>query len=313
MHTIAGIGLVGTIGVHGIPVLDATKRRGEIDTHATKGVCQHLLEGAHHVILVHEGHLDIHLSELGLAIGAKVLVAETFGNLVVTLNATDHKQLLQKLRALGQGIEVARLNAAGNNKVARALGRGLEQARRLDFHEVAVVQRLADSKGKVRAQAQVCHHLGTTDVQVAIAQARILAGLDAILDLERRGHGGVEHLGVIGQDLDLAGCEFDVGSLLATGAHDTVDLDGPLGTHGLGDLEGVTVGVLGIERELRNALAIAKVTENEATMVAAAAYPTSKGNLLAHVLTAKLAAGVRVHGVLVNGTSAGVCHRYLLF
>ena len=44
------------------------------------------------------------------------------------------------------------------------------------------------------------------------------------LDLERRGDGRVEHLGVVGQDLDLAGRELGVGGLLATGAHDAVDL-----------------------------------------------------------------------------------------
>ena len=65
-------------------------------------------------------------------------------------------------------------------------------------------------------------------------------------------------LGVVGQDLDLAGRELGVGGLLATGAHDAVDLDRPLGTHGLGDLKGIAIGVLGVEGELRDALAVAK-------------------------------------------------------
>ena len=103
------------------PVPDATKRRG-VSTHATKGVCQHLLEGAHHVILVHEGHLDIHLSELGLAIGAKVPVAEAFGNLVVALNATDHTTA-SEAAGLEAGVEVARLMRLGTKVSQRALGR----------------------------------------------------------------------------------------------------------------------------------------------------------------------------------------------
>lgn len=220
MHAIAGIGLVGAIGVHGLPVVHATQRRGHLDTHAAEGIGQDLFECAHDVILVHEGHLDIDLSELGLTVGAQILVAEALGNLVVALNATDHKQLLQELRGLRQGVEVARLNTAGNDEVTSALGRGLKQGGRLDLHELTVVQRLANGKGKVGAQLEVGHHLGTTEVQIAIAQAGVLAGLDAVLNLERRGDGRVEHLGVVGQDLDLAGRELGVGGLLATGAHD---------------------------------------------------------------------------------------------
>lgn len=71
-----------------------------------------------------------------------------------------------------------------------------------------------------------------------------------------------------------AGRELGVGGLLATGAHDAVDLDGPLGTHGLGDLKGVAVRVLGVEGELRDALAVTKVAENKAAVVTATAHPT---------------------------------------
>ena len=120
MHAIAGIGLVGAIGVHGLPVVHATQRRGHLDTHAAEGIGKNLFEGAHNVVLVHEGHLDIDLGELGLTVGAQVLVAEALGNLVVALDATDHEQLLQELRGLRQGVEVARLDAAGDDEVAGA-------------------------------------------------------------------------------------------------------------------------------------------------------------------------------------------------
>ena len=168
------------------------------------------------------------------------------------------------------------------------------------------MQRLANGKGKVGTQLEVGHHLGTTKVQIAITQTGVLARLDAVLDLERRGDGRVEHLSMVGQDLNLAGRELGVGGLLATGTHNAMDLDGPLGTHGLGDLKGVAVGVLGVEGELRDALAVAKVAENKAAVVAATAHPTGEGDLFAHVLAAKLAAGTGVHGMLVDGT--GLAH-----
>lgn len=127
MHAVASIGLVGAIGVHGLPIVHAAQRRGHLDTHAAEGVGQDLFERAHDVVLVHEGHLDIDLGELGLTVGTQVLVAETLGNLIVALDATDHEQLLQELRGLRQGVEVARLDAAGDDEVAGALGRRLNR------------------------------------------------------------------------------------------------------------------------------------------------------------------------------------------
>ena len=55
-----------------------------------------------------EGHLDVDLGELGLAVGPQVLVAEAAGELVVALEAGDHQQLLEQLRRLRQGVEAAR-------------------------------------------------------------------------------------------------------------------------------------------------------------------------------------------------------------
>ena len=55
-----------------------------------------------------EGGLDVDLGELGLAVGAEVLVAEAAGDLEVVLDAGDHEQLLVLLRRLGQGVEACR-------------------------------------------------------------------------------------------------------------------------------------------------------------------------------------------------------------
>ena len=57
-----------------------------------------LLGERDHVVLVDEGHLDVELGELGLPVGAEVLVAVAPGDLVVALHAGDHQQLLEQLR-----------------------------------------------------------------------------------------------------------------------------------------------------------------------------------------------------------------------
>ena len=52
-----------------------------------------------------EGHLEVELRELGLAVGAQVLVAEAAGDLEVALEARDHQELLEQLRRLRQRVE----------------------------------------------------------------------------------------------------------------------------------------------------------------------------------------------------------------
>ena len=72
---------------------------------------------------VDEGHLDVDLGELGLAVGAQVLVAEAAGDLEVAVEARDHQDLLEELRRLRQRVELARVDAAGHEVVARPFGR----------------------------------------------------------------------------------------------------------------------------------------------------------------------------------------------
>ena len=66
-----------------------------------------------------ERHLDVDLGELGLAVGAQVLVAEAAGDLEVAFDAGDHEQLLVLLRRLRQGVEAAGLHA-GRARGSRA-------------------------------------------------------------------------------------------------------------------------------------------------------------------------------------------------
>ena len=123
MHTVAGVGLVDTVGLHRVPVAQAAQRRGHLDAHRGEGVREDILELRHDVILVDEAHLDVHLRELGLAVGTEILIAEALRHLVVALDAAHHEELLQELGALGQGVEVTRLDTTGYEEVAGTLGR----------------------------------------------------------------------------------------------------------------------------------------------------------------------------------------------
>ena len=87
------------------------------------------------LLLVRERQLDVELGDLLDAVGAQVLVPEADRDLVVAVEAGDHRQLLEDLRALREREEAARLEPARNDEVARALRRRLEEDRRLDVEE----------------------------------------------------------------------------------------------------------------------------------------------------------------------------------
>ena len=121
-----------------------------------------------------------------------------------------------------------------------------------------------------------------------------------VLDLEGRRLGGVEDLDLVDQDLDLAGRELGVVHPLGALAHGARDLDRPLGADGLRSVEGLTAGVLRVKGDLRHAVAVAQVDEDEAAVVAAVPDPAGERHGLADVLAAQLAAGMGVHGVGVH-------------
>lgn len=69
------------------------------------------------VLHLHEAHLQVQLGEVGLAVGAEVLVPEAAGDLEVAVQPRHHQHLLEELGGLGQGVEEAGLVAVGHQEV----------------------------------------------------------------------------------------------------------------------------------------------------------------------------------------------------
>ena len=157
-----------------------------------------------HVALGHPGELHVELRELELAVGAQRLVAEAACDLVIAVEAGHHQDLLEQLRRLRQRVELARMHARRHQEVARALGRGLGQDRRLDVLEIARVEPAPQRLHQLDAGAHHLLHLGPAQVEVAIGQARFLARV--LVRVERQRLGLVQQLDARGDDLDLARC-----------------------------------------------------------------------------------------------------------
>ena len=299
LHAEAPVGTVAAVFGHGLRVGHAVEREGDVvDADGRKDLLEHVFHQAHDVVIGHEAHLDVDLGELGLAVGAQIFVAEAPRNLVVALHAAHLRELLEQLRRLGQGVELARVHARGHDEVARAFRRRLAQDRGLDFGEGTLVQRVAYGPGDGVAQAHGISDGLAAQIEVAPLHARRLVGVRIVVKREGRRGGLVQNGTLLDHDVDLAGGQFRVCRVLGALAYKSRDLDAPLGTHLLaqGKAGG---GMVGVEDHLGDALAVAQVHEDEAAVVAALAHPARQGNGLADVAFAQLAAGVRVHGVLV--------------
>ena len=240
-----------------------------------------------------EAGLDIDLGELGLAVGAQVLVAEALGELVVAIVAGHHQHLFEQLWRLRQRKELAVMHTARHQIVASALGRRLGQHRRLDVDEAGVVEEAAEGARGLVAQLHDALHVGAAQVDDAMRQADGLREV-VVVDLERRRGGRVEHFKLVRQHLDLAGDEVGVLGTGRAAAHLAGDAQAELVAYALGSGKGL--GAVGVADHLDQALAVAQVDEDDPTVVAAAVGPAKQGDDLVEVGGVDSPAVIGAHG-----------------
>ena len=299
---VAQVRLVAAVFEHGVVEADAREGR----RRDAAPVCellehpgQHRLDGGEHVLLRHERHLEIELVELaGRAVGARVLVAEAGRDLEIAVEARDHQQLLELLRRLRQGVEIAGMQPRRHQEVAgsfRALG---GQDRRLELAKVLLDHAPADGGDDVGAQRDVALHLVAAKVEEAVAQPHLLAIVLVAVHLQRQRLGGAQHGDLADRHLDLAGRERRVHRL-------GVPLDAFAGdrqhrfvARRVQHREGP--GPARIDHALRQPVAVAQVHEQQAAVVALAVDPAREADGAADIGAAERAAivcAVGVHGI----------------
>ena len=232
--------------------------------------------------------LQIDLRELGLAVGAQVFVAEAAHNLEVPVEARDHQDLLEQLRRLRQRIEFAGIDAAGDQVVARALGRGARHERRLDFVEALRVQVFANGDGHVVPQLNVALHLRAAQVDIAVLQAHFFVGQHGVGGREGQRLAIVQQAQFVGDNLDLAGGEVFVDGTRIAQLHVPDDGNDKLRAYGVRLVVDLCAGVCR-DHDLRDATAIAQVEEDEVAEIAPFVDPAHEHNFGAGVRGAQLA------------------------
>ena len=287
----ARVRLVGAEAAVGLLERHPRERRRDLDPEALAPDPRvHPLHRRVEELLVGEAHLDVELRDLLDAVGAEILVAEADRDLVVAVEAGDHRQLLQDLRALRQRVEAALLQARRDDEVARALGRRLEEDRRLDVEEARFLHLAADDPDHLRAQGDVPLQLLAAQVEPAVAETQRLVDV-LLVELERQRRRAADDLELLDLELDLARRHVRVDGLGAPrderslGTEDELvpDLVRELGRLGC---------ELRVDHELRDPAAVAQVDEDQAAVVAAARDPAREDERLADELLRRLAGHV---------------------
>lgn len=249
-----------------------------------------LLDRLEDVLLLDEAHLDVELVELARrTVGAGVLVTEAGRDLEVAVEARDHQQLLELLRRLRQRVELAGVQPGGHHEVARALGGRRGQDRGGHLVETERRHLVPDRGDHGRAQHDVAVHALAAQVEEAVLQAALLTHSVVGVDLERQLLRGAQQLDLGNLDLDLAGGQLGVDVLGAARDDLSVDADDRL----LVDLvEGLIGGGAGAGDELRDAVVVAQIDEEDAAQVSAIVQPAAQPDVGGDVRGAELAAGV---------------------
>ena len=295
---VAQVGLVGAEFQHRLVVGDAREGRlghrsavGEFLEHAGDDG----FDGVEDVFLGDVAHFEVELVELARgAVGAGGFVAEAGRDLEIAVEAGHHQQLLELLRRLRQGVELAGMQAGGHQEVAGAFrGRG-GQDRGLIFQEALLDHAPADRGDDLAAQHHVAVQLVAAQVDEAVFEADVLGEAFVAGDLHGQHLGGGLHHKVGDAKLDLAGGQAGVDGAGFARDHGAGDGDDAFRAHRVGGGEG---GGAGGEDALGDAVMVPQVDEQQAAVVALGMHPAREARFLAGVGGAEGATGMGAIGV----------------
>jgi hypothetical protein len=247
-------------------------REGRLRSDDTHHLHHHPLHQVDDVLFLNETHLEVELSELRLPVGPEVLVAEAPRNLEIALKPRHHQYLFELLRRLWQRVELAGVDPARHQIVARSFGRALDEDRRLNLKEPLPVQEIAYALHQTVPQKQVRLQTRPPQIEIPVFQHQVLVDLHIFVDVERRRWTVVQYLSAGDHHLNGSGLDLRVLGSDGAGHNLSGDTQHILGTKCMDDLIPAG-GALRVEDNLDDACTVTEVDEHQSTVVAPPVYP----------------------------------------
>jgi hypothetical protein len=279
--------LVGSVLRHRVGVRHALEGKRHVAADDRHHLAHQRLDRVHDELLRGERHLDVHLRELGLPVGAKILVSETLDDLEVPVQARDHQDLLEDLRRLRQRVELTGMHAARHQVVARAFRRGFRQHGRFDLEEILRVEVMPHRKRHAMPQREVALQVRPAQIEIPVAKPEVLVRGGLFGNLERGRARLAQDADLARDDLDLSRRQPGIGRIRRS------VLDAPDDRHHeLGVQLPRVIRELLARHDLRQPVAVAHIEEHERAKVARAVDPSKQHDVRADVRRAELAARV---------------------
>ena len=298
LDRVAQVGLVVAVFQHRFAVRNARERIGRYRAAISEfleNAVQHGFDRVEHVVLRDKAHFEIELVEFARrTISARVFVAEAGRDLEIAIETGNHQQLLEHLRRLRQRVELARMDAAGHQIVARAFGARRGQDRRLEFGEALIDHPATNRRNHLRTQHDIVVQSLATQVEIAVTQANILRVFGIAEHGERQFGRRRLHRHLAGAQFDVAGGQVGVGRLAGAGDDFAGNRDHGFGAGTVDRLERFRVD---IGNDLGDAEMIAQIDEQQAAMIALPMNPAGEANGFSDVRSAQFRAIVRAIGV----------------
>jgi len=192
------------------------------------------------------------------------------------------------------------LDAAGDEIIAGAFGGTSAKDGRFYVEEAVLVEMVAHHFDDAVAQLEISLGFRAAKVEKAILQTQVLARLILGRWQKWRRGGAIEDGQLIDAKLNLAGRQFRIGRSFGPSRDFAGDLQDPFAADRFGELE-VFGAAFGRDDDLRLAVAVAQIDEEDALVVAIGIDPAAERDGLADVRGSELAAGVSAKHGLVSG------------
>ena len=145
-----------------------------------------IFKNLEHIFLFYERHLTVDLCKLRLTVSTKILIAETLRNLEIAVETRNHQQLLQRLRTLGQGIELTGIHTTGDYEITGSLRSRTNQYRCLYLNKLLPIKEITDEDGHLMSQLKILAYSGTAQIQVTIFHTDIISTIGIVLNSKGR-------------------------------------------------------------------------------------------------------------------------------
>ncbi len=299
LERIPQIGLVRAVRHQSVAVLDARPRRfvQVPRRELLERLPDDILDDRENLVLRHIRHFDVELIKLARrAVRARRFVAEARGDLEILVEPGDHQKLLEHLRRLRQGVEHPPMDAARDEVIARALGRGGRQNRRLELVESFRPHLLAQKLDDLAPQNDVLVELLAAQIEEAVLEAHFLRLVRLFVrNVERRHGRGRFHHELVRLDFNFARGEVGIHGVRRPELHFARHGDDRFKMRLFDETEKAPRRM---HDDLREAVMVAQIDEQDSAMIAKTEHPAGKFDGLPRVSGAELVASmgaIRMH------------------